>query len=565
MSFFTKEIRNIVCICQRMSSCIKLITHSLNGAVAKFDDSKLIKIQHDIDAYRYYDLLIQDALMMSAVKHYPQPDKEKKYLLTPENDNGQYIVDFETKNVFRYMHPDEPNVQCISRDYLLEQALYPHLARPCLSFTPVPQPLSLVEVLFALKDHDQKPYQTLIGKLNFLFQILTDLASATGFSHGDLHAGNILWNLTGSRFVLIDYGRAYIDPQFIPANIIQSLTVSDFLKGIKSNETAFKRFYKMYKIDGVEYPILSYQTKVTPADAKTEDQKSFMMWLDIGSLCFYIYQLNPGKIHQMYPNTKTVFLLDFLDGPKGRVVKSIDCNYTNVKQYEPNSYFEAGLKLFYECMGWINTFCLYNRQPLLDFNLLQSRGHLYIVNMLVNPETALYYYKMTFTEENALKNAMQSANAIPVTKSGGNVSKPRDQDIEAFVHGLETEDPWERIYAIKQALTQVDWIEPIFKNKNQKTMLPVMKASLIDRKRLKHTLTPIHLRTGITIPDRAFNSQTHQAPVPATGGTSKTRYVQLHGKKTHSRVYKDIQNKPFIKLHGTTVFLSSIKGKYRNV
>jgi hypothetical protein len=48
-------------------------------------------------------------------------------------------------------------------------------------------------------------------QLNELFTYLVNLSHATGFAHNDMHNGNILYDESLEKFVLIDFGRAFVD------------------------------------------------------------------------------------------------------------------------------------------------------------------------------------------------------------------------------------------------------------------------------------------------------------------------------------------------------------------
>lgn len=125
----------------------------------------------------------------------------------------------------------------ISRCFCIEN---PAIPRPIsihkLFATLLSEPKDMVSLMFDGHTFNGAPYilgasdkyndtfapyvQHLFTRLLELFVVMVDLSNKTQFIHNDLHMGNILWNQEEDAFVLIDYGRTYM-------NIVPHMNVSD--------------------------------------------------------------------------------------------------------------------------------------------------------------------------------------------------------------------------------------------------------------------------------------------------------------------------------------------------
>jgi len=62
-----------------------------------------------------------------------------------------------------------------------------------------------------VKDSTTLYHYVNINKLEVLFKECIELNSDISFVHNDMHLGNILYDTINDKYVLIDYGRSYVD------------------------------------------------------------------------------------------------------------------------------------------------------------------------------------------------------------------------------------------------------------------------------------------------------------------------------------------------------------------
>ena len=107
--------------------------------------------------------------------------------------------------------------------------------------------------------------------LFLFFRQLIEFGVATGFSHHDMHVGNVLWDASTKCYKLIDYGRAHIP--YVPIAIEQSV------------KRAFNEVHIKY-FDGYNYN----DPHILTISNKDLAYKGMYVLNDIGGLCHVIFK-----------------------------------------------------------------------------------------------------------------------------------------------------------------------------------------------------------------------------------------------------------------------------------
>lgn len=543
------------------SGCIPLLTHSLNGSVAKrlLPNGSCIIIKFEKNASVGYDLLPQDALVMKAIQ--AANIRFKHNLLT--SSQGSYVVEFIQSNIMVFKDP-VTGKECLAEDQLLSNVLDPKLATYCLVTYGVSSPVTLYGIENAYRSNPNR-LGTLMVEVNRFFANLMRLASMSGFSHGDMHAGNVLWDQDQSRFVLIDYGRAFIDPSWVPVNAISETAMAQRLGEIY-NDPSYMDHYKSIVIGGVSFPILSSFTKVTPKDANTETKLAFMMSLDIAGLCFYLYENNTTFIQSLYPHAKNLYPIE-LDA-QGNIL-TLTCDTRALKQHNPVDMFDMGLHTFYALMDALDerTFC--DALGRIVWDKVAHAGIFFPGSNVITSDAADMFYKFTFVHKttvydssggnrnsNSLSNrnstdASPKASLMPATTRS--LRQKRSKMQAALSTAAKKDNPWEAVYATKKVLTPtLKDMKPLAKEAFKQGKEPILRNR--DLSHLFRTTRP-HLVTP--------RPQRRLAISVVGGSKTDKRYVQIKGRTQPSRVYMDVHQKPYIRLKKTKVYLSQIKGQYR--
>jgi len=175
---------------------IKLQFNSVNSAFGFCDNNGVVKVQLDKDSDpiindAYVNIILDECLKASNMAHLRQHFMSiygafDAKIITSGNFNKYYIA------------RDDNNIYRCHGKY-----------RPCI----VLQRLDGFQVLSDILDNISKTVQELNGLQHFIYALVT-LGRNTGFSHHDMHSGNVLckWlpNKQECMFALIDYGRAHI-------------------------------------------------------------------------------------------------------------------------------------------------------------------------------------------------------------------------------------------------------------------------------------------------------------------------------------------------------------------
>lgn len=125
-------------------------------------------------------------------------------------------------------------------------------------------------------------------------------------------------------------------------------------------------------------------------------------------------------------------------------------------------------------------------------------------------------------------------------QNGGNVQKPIHELYERCLTSLNGQDPWERVFELKHQVRN---------DRTSETAIEPLIPSSRNTNNTSYNLMP-------SIP---------MVSVQAGGGQQKARYIRLNDKSRQSKVYYDAAKKPYIRLNNKNVFLSDIRGRYKNV
>jgi hypothetical protein len=470
--------------------CIPLLTDSVNGNVIQrmfADRCLIIKFAKSAAADTpSHDLLQQDALIMKAIQS-AAIRFQKHSFLTPVQ--GQYVVEFSENNVYVSQDPDTQR-PCVLEDFLLSDTLDPRLAQFCLTTYGVTSPLAL-NTMHRQAHNKIDTFGSMMIELNRFLKNMMTFASLTGFSHGDMHVGNVLWDERERRFVLIDYGRAYIHPAWVPYTALNEPAMQKSLQSALDRQHVYKNVYRTYNIKGVDYPIMSYFTKRTPEDANTEEKASFMMSLDIAGMCFYLYEHHTSFVQRLYPHANTLYPIEFTN--RGDI-KSLQCHKELLARHSPIDMFDMGLHTFYCMMASLDPNEVCDKQGHVMWEKIVQHGVLYPAGMVIGPDVAQAYYNHTF-------GTTHSGGKTKRTAGGAVITGKRSVRQRVLVDLSEAEkaaNPWEVVYRTKAVLTPQTPLMTragIFKGKSL-----IKDRSL---RTLLHTSTPAH----------NYN-HTHARPIP---------------------------------------------------
>ena len=203
-----------------------------------------IKVQVDENA----DPLHGDAIVLYSLQRYFEDRKElvlfKDHFLQFKYA-GCLFVETQGLNHFVAFNPKDQG-----DDDKIEIAF-------CLVCNGLKQPFSLLDLMNNLEFNDTLgDMLNLVGsslnynqwyvfeRLSALFEALLYVGAQTKFTHNDLHLANILWDIQTQKFVVIDYGRSYID---IPEDVNFRVELSNIVQrcsGIWPQLTQFSKYYE---------------------------------------------------------------------------------------------------------------------------------------------------------------------------------------------------------------------------------------------------------------------------------------------------------------------------------
>lgn len=262
------------------------------------------------------DLIEQDALIMKSIicknVHQDIRTAALPHLLCPSKQLlTDYIAHYVplTKNIVKTYVTADAWTELEKHNYI-KSARDNDLVKTVTTYA-IPSPQTLWDIVKEsnklTNETSRKAVALNVSKsvIDCLLKVLR-YAASTGFSHGDLHAGNILWDGRQNKFVLIDYGRAFILSDKETTNNIIALPDSDhFIKNLfaASAAQAGSRIYGSYswkyKVSNtadipIYLSILSPFTKsiddpYTAKHVSDELHNRFMMTMDVVGICLWLF------------------------------------------------------------------------------------------------------------------------------------------------------------------------------------------------------------------------------------------------------------------------------------
>lgn len=180
---------------------IALKGNSINGLFCYYGDKFVIKVQWDHMA----DPLIKDIYMNAYLNHLMSNDPslrtyEKHFMRLHSYFPGLVEEGFTTKF---YRVQSSPQISSS-----------PAQIAPCVVLSRVTKHATLAALVRSImKAPGNVTIPAISKKFGAFMRALIHVAQRTGFSHHDMHFGNVLYDQTAGCFVLIDYGRVHIPKQ----------------------------------------------------------------------------------------------------------------------------------------------------------------------------------------------------------------------------------------------------------------------------------------------------------------------------------------------------------------
>lgn len=201
---------------------LKIGSGGKNGVtfLTEFNHNKYVfKFQ---DESRAKDKTVYEAIIMKILQKFIArmlPIDKKRQPLLKVDSKGNTFVRFNGN--YGIVNGESNNAD----DYLIVVPTQEMKAKNVVSSYAAKLPLTSKEAMNVANKQDiinenvrhRAPYDT-VELMNKLYEFMYNLvlfARQTGFCHGDMHMANVVWDGEDRKFLLIDYGRAFILPQYM--------------------------------------------------------------------------------------------------------------------------------------------------------------------------------------------------------------------------------------------------------------------------------------------------------------------------------------------------------------
>ena len=330
-------------------NCKKMNSNTANGFVGVFErDNKTCVIAkfRQVQKGTATDLLQQDAIILRTLQDtvYLDDESRKSFITMYSKETEPFFVSFEPKN---FVMKDGK-----FDDSLFNSALQDEYRMDCLMFYGVRDGVSMWARLRETSS-SMIAFSKLMHKFEQLLQDCISFSEQTGFSHGDFHAGNIMWDHSRNRLVLIDYGRAYIRPEFVSPAV---LSWPELLKSL-DEYTSESEEYQPFELNKTTYHMLSPFTRIPIEPHNSNNKRSrlknrFMMQMDIAGLCVWLLHNYGINLLKIYPNCVGVLNTTAVDkSPQDIKRFELDRERMEAMKREAHlSYFELGVLVFCEML-----------------------------------------------------------------------------------------------------------------------------------------------------------------------------------------------------------------------
>lgn len=611
----------------------KVIGEGSNGLVGASvktrTPNECIKICKTMKASQGFvtDHLLQDALMIMAIQELPSyvlNSVEKESFVTSSPVDPQYYCSYQVKRVI---------MNTAANTFTLDDVTNTNSKSTpesrCLITYGIQRPIPLYEVFYRLSllkspDHQEIANQ-MFTKFNAFLASCLKFAQKTGFSHGDVHLGNVLYDVKHERIVLIDYGRAFIPPEFMPQHLRQlnpSLPVADddAYRDMKRDEidTMTPKFlnmgstsellYRPYKIETAngaknQFYFVNNYTKDVYIDPKTFqnnpgdllEARQFMMALDIGSMCMMIYSQyyvrdDPSNFIRMrYPHLTDLIFFQLNPNIPGNAryeqIEYVWIDKLRVARYATargeRDTFEYGLFKFAEFLMLVaegnKSIFVDSEDPakvIIKWRAFIDNGIIASTSFVISPSAAKEYYDYRFKGGSLaggfrkLKPKLRKQRQVIMggTSNESNIATNKDRQMTPLAHFITKLVPaqaqtWESVYKVKQALGTKFATREPSSRLRFSQPMYIYPTETINSKSQSQEKNLI--KAPVLIPDI-------KEPIPVVGGkkgvvNKPPLFVLYKNHKKPYRVHETESRKRFIKVRGKVLMLSDVRGVYKKV
>lgn len=268
------EFLNRYASCLETAQNVALQVNSANSSFCFFDSCQpkqnlIFKVQLNNES----DSLVTDSVINRYLQYYLTKRQTNQTLL---QHFMKFVGSFKVPVEKHSLHIPSGNEVKLGKLVALNLLARPNTFVPCVVIERIPNPIPLSKVNKLQYFH--------INALTALFKSLIILGNEIGFSHHDLHSGNILMNQDTQTFVLIDYGRSHIP---------------------KPDGSDFTTYNKIINSDSLNHPIkYNVNNPPWPGIPKVYDKyKGMYILSDIGGLCLVM-------LNDFFPEAKKQALME---------------------------------------------------------------------------------------------------------------------------------------------------------------------------------------------------------------------------------------------------------------
>jgi thiamine kinase-like enzyme len=152
------------------------------------------------------------------------------YLKFPKKYDSYWVYD-EVINIYeKYLTP-------YNFDSILNSKKYPQYYDKCIviSYEAIPEPISIMDIFINYNKKKTSENLNLItkvlSKICDIYDFLIYLGTQYGFMHNDLHFGNIIYNSSNDKLMIIDFGRSSFGFHMLYKSIIvDNCLLTEYLK-----------------------------------------------------------------------------------------------------------------------------------------------------------------------------------------------------------------------------------------------------------------------------------------------------------------------------------------------
>lgn len=618
-----------------INSMPRIIANSLNGYVSKFAvmspssttttseiqfDHYLIKFQapRTPGTSVFFDMIHQDAFVLAALTYYfeEHPDLKdcaKHFMTFKGFDNN--VISRQLAGLLditpHFSWPGAPLGQN-------EQALALYTSQPAVLTSAIAEPVTFYDYFWKLLSSDQrKAALENDGSVGMFFNACIQVAEKTGFSHGDMHVANVIWDQEApqenQKLVLIDYGRSYINalplratatspPTHQPTKT-QEVLLSD-MKYIVGNAVrnqpqippSATKPYKDFRGLGefasrftkdlvTDKPSTQYDfsDNFLTMGGKSYDisgyKNSFSMWMDLAGLASVIWRDSVIKSEDLLTD-KT--LKKSLQYDRTNDILTIIRHTNNdddddggddfIKNY-PNNVFDQAMwyfALFFICLAEVR------KGQQRSYKLGVAKPFYNTMNGVITPLASAYAFTEAYKKGYLGSHGPHGPHGPQGPQHGGKNCK-NNCKIGGEPNGntnliSQMPEPQHEYFESKQN-------EALNNQKLYKANITTSRLQYEEKTqglwkqvyKQKQCLEEDHVefwKKGFIQSHRFWDDPKNlEAAPPPRGGkaTAQPQQVQIKGRKKPSMVRRDRDGNRYVRTDGARVYLKDIRGRYRYV